>query len=108
MSDGAKAALIIGGVAVGAFLIVKAIAPAPSVVPSGTAAGNTITAFVSGIVQGFRSPSKASSAPANAPLAGISSATANAPSLPEGFDTNNYQTSNGFEYTDSSGNFIAG
>lgn len=34
--------------------------------------------------------------------------TSSAPSVPAGFDTSNYTTSSGYQYTDENGNFVAG
>lgn len=39
---------------------------------------------------------------------GGSSSSSSGPTVPSNFDTNNFTTTNGFEFTDASGNFIAG
>jgi hypothetical protein len=120
MSDGIKIALGIGAVAIVGYFVVSTINK-PKVVPSETAANNTTTAFVSGIIQGFGGlfTSKAG-APANAPLTNIGSsytsasggASATDPSnvviQDTGFDTSNYTTQNGSAFTDANGNFVLG
>jgi hypothetical protein len=75
MSDGVKIALVAGGIAVVGYFLVTRQSSAPSV-PKNVAPQNSVTAFISGIVPAFTSLISAAkggpSAPANAPLAGIS------------------------------------
>lgn len=71
MSEGVKIALIVGGVAVGAYVIVKVTAPTPAA-PKNTAPNASTTAFISGIVSGIGSWFTTSGkTPANAPLTNI-------------------------------------
>jgi len=107
MSETTKTVLIVGGVAVGAFVLLKAIAPSPGIAAYGKQPANTATASIQGLIgigsalKGlFSSGGSSSSSPSSGPTAADLTAI--------GFDTNNYTTSNGFEYTDSSGKFIAG
>ena len=121
MSNEVKIGLAVAGVAiVGYFLLKSTTAPTPT--KTTFAPLQSITAFASGIVADVTALSKLGSTNAPNPNATSPSGTllsigngvatygggVTAPIVPNTFDTSNYSTSQGFEYTDSSGNFIAG
>lgn len=100
--------LVVVGVVAGAYVLMKIVSPAKPVrvaaqQPSGYSA---LAGIISSIVSvGAASRNNAYSAGSS----GTSSSTdPNTPTVPAGFDVNNYTTSNGFEYTDANGHFIAG
>ncbi|HET7485837.1 MAG TPA: hypothetical protein VFJ64_10755 [Solirubrobacterales bacterium] len=106
MSTTTKTVLIVSGVAVGAFVLAKALAPKPTT--------TNVSLFGSGgagVLQGVFS--QLGSAIAGLTKSGSSSSSSgNTPyyahPLPNGFDATNYTVENNSFYTDASGNFVAG
>lgn len=102
MSEGVKIALIVGGSAVGVFLLLKAMQPSsaaakPARAPTDTISLNSLIGIGTSIAGFFKgSGGSSSNEPTQADLDRI------------GFDTGNYTSSDGFTFTDSSGTFIAG
>lgn len=100
MSTTSKTVLIVGGVAVGAFLLARAMAPKQnttsfSLFGSGSGAGVAQGVFsaIGGLVSKFTAKTPASST---------------TPGLPAGFDASNYSVENNSFYTDANGNFVVG
>lgn len=114
MSNGVKIALAVAGVGIVGYFLLKSTSATTSPRPT-FAPFASLTAFASGIVSDVTALSKLRSNTPNpnatspsGTLVSIDSAGAFTPVVPSGFDTSNYSTSSGFEYTDTSGNFIAG
>lgn len=105
MSSTVKTVLIVGGAAVGVFVLLKLLSPSPLAAAYGRQPANTgilTTNGIAGIAAGIAGIFKgAGSSPS-------SSSSSTGPSVPANFDTSNYTTTSGFEFTDSSGNFVAG
>lgn len=118
MSTG-KVVLIVGGVAVGAYVLLKLVAPSPlSRSATGPRSGTDLVGGINGIIGAATSlkglfSSNSSSAAASAidnPRAFEGGAYADPASQAalSKFDTDNYSASGGFMFTDTSGTFIAG
>jgi hypothetical protein len=92
MSDGAKIALAVIGVGVVGYLVLSKSSATPA--PKASSASSTATAWTSGIagIVSLFKPSAPNSAPANAPLAGISD---------PGFDSRDISSINEFRAEDT-------
>lgn len=97
MSKGASTGIIIAIVAI-AVIVIMMQQPKKAVGGSSTSAGQ---GYLNGL---FQLGSALVSSNSNKPQPGGSGLN----TVPQGFDTNNFSTQNGFEYTDVNGNFVAG
>jgi hypothetical protein len=100
MTTTTKTILIVSGVAAGAFLLARALAPKP------TATNISLFGSGAGVTQGVFSALGSLVSSLTKPSSSPSSSSS--PTLPYGFDANNYTTSNNSFYTDASGNFVVG
>lgn len=105
-----RKAWIAVGVALGGLVLYEMFKSGPSLLhPTqvSTAAQNinALGTVISGLVTPIVTAISNTPTPAG-PSSGGS--TVSAPTLPTGFDTNNYSTADNFMYTDTSGSFVAG
>lgn len=113
MSQTGKTVLIAGGVVVGAYVLMKFLAPPPAVNRGATSStsglagiiGN-VAALGSGIANLFGKSSPTSSASSSFDAGAYSDAATQA--TLRNFDSRNFTVTNGFMFTDDNGNFIAG
>jgi hypothetical protein len=102
MSETTKTVLIAGGVVVGAYVLMRVLSPPAATVPRPSAGTSSLAGIIGAVANIGSSVTN---------LFGHSSGGAsnpNAPTVPANFDTSNYSVSNGFMFTDASGNFVAG
>jgi hypothetical protein len=111
-----KTALIIGGAAVGVYVLFKVLAPKPALPkaqPSlltqiiGTGGLGSVGSALGGLFKGGSGGGSSADNLISAPISTSGAATA-ADLSREGFNTGNYTAADGFAYTDASGNFVAG
>lgn len=114
MSDTTKTILIAGGALAGLFVIYRLSSGGSSGLlgsPNAnrpTGAAGVIAALSPALAVGINNLTRPSTSTTSAALVSYGTGTNQAPSVPEGFDTSNYTTSDGFMYTDSNGGFVAG
>lgn len=116
MNGTAKTLLIAGGVVVGAYVLMKVVAPTAKVVarPSASTSSyagiiGSLSAIGSGIGNLFSGDGGGSSSSSSSPSGMLNPQGASAADLAAmGFDVNNVTVTDNFMYTDDLGHFVAG